>query len=183
MSAEGQDLRASERFDESVRSAPDDSAEHDAWEDYSLIADHLRNAEVITLPVDFAQEVQRKIIQRQRRRDLLLVLQTGFVTALILTFVAATALGFNWWERLLDIARPGNVSAAWAAFSASLPAADLELSALYLEAKPFLRFLPGGFLVAAIAALLLELAVFRLLRIGPFQLKAENPSNPHDILL
>ena len=183
MSTDDQHLRASERFDQTGGAAPENPAELDAWGDFALIAEHLEKADVIALPDGFPQEVRRRIQQAQRRSDLLLVLQTGCVTGLILTRVAATALGFDWWQQLLGALQAGALTGYWTALLGILPAVDLDPQAIYLLAEPFLRVLPGAFLVATIAALLLELAIFRLLRIGPFRLKANNPHTPDDLIL
>jgi hypothetical protein len=182
MNSDEQDLRASERFDETAGTEPGDAAELEAWGDFALIADHLQSSEPVALPVDFAQQVQRKIRQVQRRRDAVLVLQTAFVTGLILTFVAAAALGFNWWQRLLTGVQPENVAALVRALSASFADFGLDLRQLQERVKPFIRLLPGAFLCAAIAALLIEIAVFRLLRIGPFRLKPALHQSSHDSL-
>ena len=181
MNSDEQRQRASERFDD-TRTEPENPAELEAWDDFALIADHLENAEVVALPADFAQQVRGEIRQIQWRRDAVLVLQTAMVTSLILTFVAASALGFDWWERLLAVVRPSNLAAYWTPFAGLLSSADFDFGGLYALAAPFVRILPGAFLAAAVAALLLEIAIFRLLRIGPFQLKPANSDTPHTLL-
>ncbi|RYD64993.1 MAG: hypothetical protein EOP84_32285 [Verrucomicrobiaceae bacterium] len=178
MNSEEEKLRASERFDE-AGAAPENPAELETWEDFALIANHLETVDVVVLPTDFAQQLQREIRDIQRRRDLVLVLQTAFVTSLILTFVAATALGFDWWERLLAAVRPNNLAAYWTPFAGLLSSPDLDARGIYVLVAPFARLLPGAFLAATIAALLLEIAIFRLLRIGPFQMKTANSDTPH----
>jgi hypothetical protein len=40
------------------------------------------------------------------RRDALVIFKVGLVTALILTFVVALALGFDWWPRVLAALQP-----------------------------------------------------------------------------
>ncbi len=175
MSGDEDRLRASERFDEAASADPENAAELDAWEDFSLIAGHLQHSEIVTLPPDFAEQVQRRIQDERSKRDFVLVLQTASLTGLILTLVAATALGVNWWQRLLDFVEPGNLARLSAPFTFDAAKAGLDIRTLYQHVEPFLHLLPGAFLTTTIAALLLELAIFRLLRIGPFQLKAANP--------
>jgi len=61
MNSEEQKRRASERFDE-AGAAPENPAELETWEDFALIANHLETVDVVVLPTDFAQQLQRETL-------------------------------------------------------------------------------------------------------------------------
>lgn len=169
MNPEEQQPHASECFDTGAPSPEMDASED--WDDWALIADHLQTHEMVALPEDFSQQVQGAIRRARFWSDLLLVAQTAGVTGIILTCVTAWALGFDWWARLHAAAQPENVEALVRTVAAALPRDTSRLNALYHAAAPVLRLLPAALLSTATLALLIECAVFRFLRIGPFRLK------------
>jgi hypothetical protein len=126
---------------------------------------------VVVLPADFTQQVRRAAIRAQRRKDAVLILQTAILTGLVLTLVVASALGADWWQRLLASLQPGSIAEALSRLAADLQPAIPAFSSLAVLAERAWRFLPIALFATAILAIAIELAVFRLLRVGPFHRK------------
>lgn len=169
MNPEEQQQHASECFDTGVPS-PDMDASED-WDDWALIANHLQAHEVVALPEDFTQQVQGAIRRARLWSDLLLVAQTAGVTGVLLTCVTAWALGFDWWARLHVAVQPENIELLVRTVAAALPRDTSRFTALYHAVSPTFRLIPVALIFTATLALLIEFALFRFLRLGPFRLK------------
>lgn len=173
MTPEDPRQRASERFDEvgNPQDVPMMEASED-WEAWMSIATHLQSAEVVTLPDDFAAQVQLAIRRARLWSDLLLVLKVGSVTALVLTLVVGSVLGLDWWQRLSAAAEPANLGAL---LHSSIARAGMLISALvplFRISERTLPLVPVFLIAIAIVALAAELAVFRFFHLGPFRGKA-----------
>jgi hypothetical protein len=162
----------SHRFDEhGVESTPADQWQREDWDAWSMIERHIATREVVALPADFAQRVRRAAIRAQRRKDAVLILQTAIVTGAVLTLVVASALGADWWQRLLATLQPGRIAEVLPRVAADFQTAIPAFSSLATLAERGWRFLPIALFTTAILAIAIELAVFRFLRVGPFHRK------------
>lgn len=81
-------------------------------------------------------------------------------------------VGFNWWSRALAVLDPGAAVALIDSFLNAVGAALTIVSLLVEGGKAFWLLLPLALFAAAIFAALAELAVFRVLRTGPFAASA-----------
>jgi hypothetical protein len=129
---------------------------------------HLEKSEPVALPQDFRAGVLRATARARLRRDLLLVAQVGFTTALLVTGVVAYALGADWWQWLAAALRPEAATALANSVLGSLSAAANWLSSVIASAKPLLPLIPWLLLAASLFVALVELAFFQFLRVGPF---------------
>jgi hypothetical protein len=172
MTPEEMRQRASDLFDESGAhiEAPLLETSED-WNTWASIANHLQSAEVVALPNDFGSRVQSAIRRARFWSEVLLILKVCGATALILTFVVANALGFDWWHRLSTAVEPAHVAA-------SLHSLFNKAGTLLPNLSPLLQFgrriwplVPLLLITFAITAVVAELALFRILRLGPFRAK------------
>ena len=174
MNSDEQREQLSNRFDEpGASSNAGDEWQREDWDAWSSIERHLTTRQVVTLPADFSQRVHLAAKRARRRKDAVLVLQTALVTGLVLTLVVANALGADWWQRLLATLQPASILEFLSRVIADVPSAIPAFTTLAELAERGWRFLPVALFAVAILAIAIELAVFRLLRVGPFLRKPD----------
>jgi hypothetical protein len=172
MTPEEMRQRASELFDESDAhiEAPLLETSED-WNTWASIANHLQSTEVVALPSDFGSRVRGAIRRACIWSEVLLILKVCGATALILTFVMAYALGFDWWHRLSAAVEPAHVAVSLQTLLTKAGAFLPTLSPLLQLGKRIWPLVPIFLITFATAAVIAELALFRFLRLGPFRTK------------
>jgi hypothetical protein len=151
----------------------DHASEGDPW---ALVSEHLRTSEPVALPADFRASVHRRLRRARRFKDAKLVAGSALVTGTVITFVVTFSLGLDWWKRLLAALQPTSAAALWDAVTERLGSLLHAGESLALALKSLVPFVPFAFLTIAVAALALELALFRYLNLGPFARPQQNPT-------
>ena len=126
------------------------------------------------MPADFRDSVRRRLARRRLWNELRLVFATGFFTGAVLTFVFAFALGLDWWHRLMSALSPSALLDYLRLMPPRVAACLGGLEAVERGIKGILPFLPLALLAAALGALILEVAILRCLRLGPFSTPQQN---------
>ncbi len=161
--------RCSDCFDDPERAGAGEAMfDGETVQFWTSLARHLQSRHVIAIPADFRDRVHRSVARARIRRDFALLAKVGFGTALIVTFVTAFALEWDWWSRVLAVLDP---QAAVALIDSSLRAVfatTIVLSPLVPQSTAFWLLLPLALFAAAAFAATAEFAVFRVLRRGPF---------------
>jgi hypothetical protein len=173
MSPEESRQRASELFDESKDRLDLPMLETSAdWETWTLIATQLESAEVVAIPGNFAIRVQRAIRRARFWNDVLLIMKVSSVTAVVVTFVVAGALGLDWWHRLSAAVKSVDAVAGLQTLLSQGGTLLAALTPLLRVGERIWPFVPFVLISIAIAAVVAELVIFRFLRLGPFRAKS-----------
>ncbi len=159
--------QASEWFD--ARAHDEDSMPPGVANDvamWSLIAQHLEMGEVVAVPSDFGEQVQRRLRRMAFWKEAAFVAKVGAVTGVLVTLVLAVALGGDWWQRFRDLLNP-DVLAQKAQALTPTGVTSFEITKAISHTLPSVApMIATGFLAVSVLALAGQFLIFRYLGLG-----------------
>ena len=134
-----------------------------------LVARHLETSHPVLPPADFRATTMRAIARTRSRHTFLLIGKVAFVAGAIMSCAVASAFGFDLWNGLFGAIEIGafttSLHNALRTFASGLNTAV----ALFQNARPIWWLLPFPLLAAALFAAFAEVALFRVIHLGPFR--------------
>ena len=134
-----------------------------------LVARHLETAHPALLPADFRATTMRAIARAKSRHTLLLIVKVAFVAGAIMSCAVASALGFDLWNGLFGAIKIDAFTTSFHGILRTFASGLNAAAALFQNARPIWWLLPFPLLAAALFAVFAELALFRLIHLGPFR--------------
>ncbi|HEX5175617.1 MAG TPA: hypothetical protein VFV83_01235 [Chthoniobacteraceae bacterium] len=137
----------------------DPDAANPQWDE---IVTHLATAQVVVMPPEFRQGVMRRIAREQLRRDFVLAVQVGTGTAVILTGITASLLGWNWWTLPLRAVHSGLSATFYETVLTNVIYALRAGALLVAHTRAVWSWVPPALLAVAFCAAVAQFTLFQV---------------------